>query len=155
MGSFVSNSLWTSPEICTQSCGTVSRYLCLSKFPNQVYLVVAGMMIYDANKMFKSNLYSYRWIWCISIWMINVLIPKLMQLVNHGIPEELLERVKKVCSECYKLEREESFKNSKKVKMLNDLVEKKSGHKLENVDWEDVFLLSDENEWPSKTPGFK
>ncbi|GFS37615.1 2-oxoglutarate (2OG) and Fe(II)-dependent oxygenase superfamily protein [Actinidia rufa] len=78
------------------------------------------------------------------------------QLVNHGIPEELLERVKKVCSECYKLEREESFKNSKKVKMLNDLMEKKkSGHKLENVDWEDVFLLSDENEWPSKTPGFK
>ncbi|KAI8004813.1 1-aminocyclopropane-1-carboxylate oxidase [Camellia lanceoleosa] len=33
------------------------------------------------------------------------------QLVNHGISEELLERVKKVCSECYKLEREEDFKN--------------------------------------------
>ena len=77
---------------------------------------------------------------------------KMMQLVNHGISEELLE---KVCSECYKLKREESFKNSKKVKMLNDLVEKKIDHQLENVDWEDVFLLSDEHEWPSKTPGFK
>ncbi|XP_059631259.1 1-aminocyclopropane-1-carboxylate oxidase 5-like [Cornus florida] len=77
------------------------------------------------------------------------------QLVNHGISEELLERVKMVCSECYKLEREEDFKNSTPVKLLNDLVEKKSGEKLENVDWEDVFLLSDDNEWPLKTPGFK
>lgn len=79
------------------------------------------------------------------------------QLVNHGIPDELLERVKKVCSECYKMEREEGFKNSKPVKMLKDIVEKKSNHKLENVDWEDVFLLSDENdhEWPTKTRGFK
>ncbi|CAL9119114.1 unnamed protein product [Musa textilis] len=31
------------------------------------------------------------------------------QLVNHGIPVELLERVKKVCSECYRL-RAEDFK---------------------------------------------
>ncbi|CAI9764007.1 unnamed protein product [Fraxinus pennsylvanica] len=79
------------------------------------------------------------------------------QLVNHGIPEELLERVKKVASECYKLEREENFKNSKPVKLLNELVEKKSEDKLENLDWEDVFLLSDdnENEWPTKTHGFK
>ncbi|CAK9160355.1 unnamed protein product [Ilex paraguariensis] len=77
------------------------------------------------------------------------------QLVNHGIPDELLERVKKVCSECYKLEREEGFNNSTQVKLLNELVEKKSGDKLENVNWEDVFLLSDDNEWPSKTPGFK
>lgn len=78
-----------------------------------------------------------------------------MQLVNHGISEELLERVKKVASECYKLEREEGFKNSAAVKKLIELVEKKSGEKLENLDWEDVFLLSDDNEWPSKTPGFK
>ncbi|XP_027149988.1 1-aminocyclopropane-1-carboxylate oxidase 5-like [Coffea eugenioides] len=79
------------------------------------------------------------------------------QLVNHGISEELLERVKRVASECYKLEREGGFKNSAKVKMLNELVEKKSSDRLENVDWEDVFLLSDdnENEWPSKTAQFK
>lgn len=78
------------------------------------------------------------------------------QLVNHGIPVELLERVKNVTSECYKLEREESFfKNSTPVKLLKELVDKKSGGKLENIDWEDVFLLSDDNEWPPKTTGFK
>lgn len=70
------------------------------------------------------------------------------QLVNHGISDELLERVKKVSSECFKLEREEEFKKSALVKSLN-------GQKLENVDWEDVFTLLDDNEWPSKTPGFK
>ena len=79
----------------------------------------------------------------------------MLQLVNHGISEELLQRVKKVCSDCYKLEREEGFKNSTPVKLLNELVEKKSYDKLENLDWEDVFLLSDDNEWPSKTTGFK
>ncbi|PIN02381.1 Iron/ascorbate family oxidoreductase [Handroanthus impetiginosus] len=67
------------------------------------------------------------------------------QLINHGISEELLERVKEVASECYKLEREPGFKNSKPVKLLNELVENKSSEKLENVDWEDVFLLSDDN----------
>ncbi|KAG7943200.1 hypothetical protein I3843_15G026800 [Carya illinoinensis] len=78
------------------------------------------------------------------------------QLVNHGIPEELLERVKKVCSECYKQEREEKFKKSTLVKLLNiELVEKKSGNELENEDWEDVFTLLDDNKWTSETPGFK
>lgn len=78
------------------------------------------------------------------------------QVVNHGIPVELLERVKKVTSECYKFEREEEFfKNSTPVKLLKELVEKKSEEKLENIDWEDVFLLADDNEWPPKTPGFK
>lgn len=75
--------------------------------------------------------------------------------MNHGIPEELLERVKKVCSEYFKLEREETFKNSTVAKTLNDLAGKKSGEKLENVDWEDVITLLDNNEWPSETPGFK
>ncbi|KAM7511116.1 hypothetical protein LguiB_009991 [Lonicera macranthoides] len=77
------------------------------------------------------------------------------QLVNHGISVELLERVKKVCSECYKQEREEGFMNSKLIKSLHELVEKKSVEKLENVDWEDVFLLSNDNDWPSNTLGFK
>ncbi|KAG8378227.1 hypothetical protein BUALT_Bualt08G0115800 [Buddleja alternifolia] len=79
------------------------------------------------------------------------------QLINHGISDELLERVKKVASECYKHEREPNFENSKPVQLLNELIEKKSDGKVENVDWEDVFLLSDENddEWPSKTLGFK
>ncbi|KAG1369944.1 1-aminocyclopropane-1-carboxylate oxidase [Cocos nucifera] len=43
------------------------------------------------------------------------------QLVNHGIPVELLERVKEVCSECYKL-RQEGFKESMPVQLLNKLV---------------------------------
>ncbi|KAJ7965506.1 1-aminocyclopropane-1-carboxylate oxidase [Quillaja saponaria] len=77
------------------------------------------------------------------------------QLVNHGIPEEILERVKKVCSQYYELEREGEFKNSTTTKLFNDLVVKKSGEKLENVDWEDVITLLDNNEWPAKTPGFK
>ncbi|CAA0840807.1 1-aminocyclopropane-1-carboxylate oxidase 5 [Striga hermonthica] len=79
------------------------------------------------------------------------------QLINHGISEELLEKVKKVASECFELEREPNFKNSKPVKLLNEIIEKKSDEKLENVDWEDVFLLSDDNDdqWPTKTPGFK
>lgn len=77
--------------------------------------------------------------------------------MNHGISEELLEKVKNVASECFKLEREEGFKISKPVKMLDELMQKKSNDRLENVDWEDVFLLSDdnENEWPSKTAQFK
>ncbi|XP_007019201.2 PREDICTED: 1-aminocyclopropane-1-carboxylate oxidase 5 [Theobroma cacao] len=72
------------------------------------------------------------------------------QLVNHGIPEELLERVKKVSTKFYKLEREENFKNSKLVNLLDE-----TGERLENVDWEDVVTLLDDNDWPSKTPGFE
>ncbi|KAL8459451.1 hypothetical protein ACS0TY_036804 [Phlomoides rotata] len=79
------------------------------------------------------------------------------QLINHGISEELLDRVKKVASECYKVEREPGFKNSKPARLLKELIEKKSDGKIEEVDWEDVFLLSDQNDemWPSKTSGFK
>ncbi|KAI7727557.1 hypothetical protein M8C21_000086 [Ambrosia artemisiifolia] len=78
------------------------------------------------------------------------------QLVNHGIPVDLLERVKKLSSECYKIEREEEFfKNSTPVKRLKELVDTKNGDKLENIDWEDVFLISDDYEWPQKTPGFR
>ncbi|KAI7727556.1 hypothetical protein M8C21_000085 [Ambrosia artemisiifolia] len=78
------------------------------------------------------------------------------QLVNHGIPVDLLEKVKKLSSECYKIEREEGFfKNSTPVKRLKELVDMKNGDKLENIDWEDVFLISDDYEWPQKTPGFR
>lgn len=74
-----------------------------------------------------------------------------MQLVNHGIPEELLERVKRVCNEFYKLEREENFNKSTPMKLLNE----SNGEKAENVDWEDAINLHDDNEWPNNTPGFK
>ncbi|PPS08451.1 hypothetical protein GOBAR_AA12185 [Gossypium barbadense] len=75
------------------------------------------------------------------------------QLVNNGIAEELLERVKKVSSEFYKVEREENFKNSKVVNLLNE----SGDEKLENVDWEDVITLTDDNvsEWSYQTSGFK
>ncbi|KAK4392727.1 1-aminocyclopropane-1-carboxylate oxidase 5 [Sesamum angolense] len=63
---------------------------------------------------------------------------RFFQLINHGISEELLDRVRKVVTECYKLERETGFKNSKPVQLLNELLEKKSSEKVENVDWEDV-----------------
>ncbi|XP_021991340.1 1-aminocyclopropane-1-carboxylate oxidase 5 [Helianthus annuus] len=79
-----------------------------------------------------------------------------LNLVNHGIPVELLDRVKKVTTECYKVEREENFFNdSTLVKLLKELIEKNGEEKLENLDWEDVFLLTDDNEWPRKTLGFK
>ncbi|KAL3845500.1 hypothetical protein ACJIZ3_002903 [Penstemon smallii] len=76
------------------------------------------------------------------------------QLINHGISEELLESVKNVASECYKTEREPGFKNSKVVKLVNEL---KGDERVENEDWEDVFLLSDDNhnDWPANTPGFE
>lgn len=81
-----------------------------------------------------------------------------MQLVNHGIPVDLLERVKKVCSECYRL-RAEGFKASKPVQLLNQVVEEeaKAGDvkRLDNMDWEDVFVLQDDNEWPSNPPDFE
>ncbi|XP_057728554.1 1-aminocyclopropane-1-carboxylate oxidase 5 [Arachis stenosperma] len=77
------------------------------------------------------------------------------QLINHGISEELLERVKKVCSEFYKLEREENFNNSTSVKIMNDLAENKNTGKLEHVDWEDVITLLDDNEWPQNPQEFR
>ncbi|KAK6938362.1 Isopenicillin N synthase-like, Fe(2+) 2OG dioxygenase domain [Dillenia turbinata] len=72
-----------------------------------------------------------------------------------GFFQELLERVKKVASDFFKLERGENFKSSMPVKLLNDLVENKSGNNLNNLDWEDVITLLHDNEWPSQTPGFK
>ncbi|MCD7453532.1 Aconitate hydratase mitochondrial [Datura stramonium] len=79
------------------------------------------------------------------------------QLVNHGIPVELLEKVKRVSSECFKMEREENFNKSTAVKLLDKLEKNKSNinGKVDNVDWEDVFLLTDDNEWPSNIPLFR
>jgi aminocyclopropanecarboxylate oxidase len=82
------------------------------------------------------------------------------QLVNTGIPDELLERVKKVCSDCYKL-REQGFKESNPaVKALAERVQKEgeglaAPKKIEDMDWEDVFALQDDLPWPSDPPAFK
>ncbi|XP_047048757.1 1-aminocyclopropane-1-carboxylate oxidase-like [Lolium rigidum] len=81
------------------------------------------------------------------------------QLVNTGIPDELLERVKKVCNDCYKL-REEGFNTSNPaVKALAALVDEEGEglamRKVEGMDWEDVFTLQDDMPWPSIPPTFK
>ncbi|KAL5202645.1 hypothetical protein ABZP36_013597 [Zizania latifolia] len=80
------------------------------------------------------------------------------QLVNHGVPKELLDRVKKVCSESYR-RREEAFMASEPVRKLEGLVEaERRGEAVAPVDdmeWEDIFYLHDGNQWPSSPPDFK
>ncbi|KAG8084702.1 hypothetical protein GUJ93_ZPchr0010g10170 [Zizania palustris] len=80
------------------------------------------------------------------------------QLVNHGVPKELLDRVKKVCSESYRL-REEAFMASEPVRTLEGLVEaERRGEAVapvDDMDWEDIFYLHDDNQWPSSPPEFK
>lgn len=78
------------------------------------------------------------------------------QLVNHGIDKELLDKVKKVSSDCYKLEREALFNKSKPVTLLTEAVENGNVEKkFDDFDWEDVFLLTDGGEWPSNPPAFE
>jgi aminocyclopropanecarboxylate oxidase len=81
------------------------------------------------------------------------------QLVNTGIPDELLERVKKVCSDCFKL-REQGFKESNPaVKALAERVQEEgeglAPKEIKEMDWEDVFALQDDLPWPSNPPAFK
>lgn len=80
------------------------------------------------------------------------------QLVNHGIPLELLDRVKKLCSESYRL-REEGFRSSEPVRTLERLVQaERRGEAVvpvDDMDWEDIFYLYDDNQWPSNPPEFK
>ncbi|VVA92773.1 unnamed protein product [Arabis nemorensis] len=82
---------------------------------------------------------------------------RLESLVNHGISLDILDKVKKLSLDCYKTEREEAFKTSNPMKLLDELVKRNSGEELEHIDWEDVFLLLDhnQNEWPSNTYGLK
>lgn len=80
------------------------------------------------------------------------------QLLNHGIPASLMERVKKVCSQHFKLNREHNFNQSLPVKILNDATGAEANAKLDNVDWEDVFQvqeMEDTNSWPSEPTDFK
>ena len=77
------------------------------------------------------------------------------QLVNHGIPLELLDCVKKVCSESYRL-REAAFRSSEPVQTLERLVEaERRGEAVapvDDMDWEDIFYLHDDNQGPSDPP---
>ncbi|AQK42180.1 1-aminocyclopropane-1-carboxylate oxidase15 [Zea mays] len=80
------------------------------------------------------------------------------QLVNHGIPLELLERVKKVSSDCYRL-REAGFKASEPVRTLEALVDAERRGEVvapvDDLDWEDIFYIHDGCQWPSEPPAFK
>ena len=80
------------------------------------------------------------------------------QLVNHGIPLELLERVKKVCSDSYRL-REAGFRASEPVRTLEALVDaERRGEEVapvDDLDWEDIFYIHDGCQWPSDPPAFK
>ncbi|KAH0849683.1 LOW QUALITY PROTEIN: hypothetical protein HID58_096182 [Brassica napus] len=73
------------------------------------------------------------------------------QLVNHGIPLELLNKVKKLASDCYKTEREEAFKTSTPVKLLNECLRKT----LERSSRTLTGKIPQPNEWPSNTSGLK
>lgn len=87
------------------------------------------------------------------------------QLKGHSVPLELMERVKKVCSEHYNRVREPKFKTeSVPVKLLNkslteaELSNSSEPKKVENVDWEDCFVLQYAQEdypWPSEPSEFK
>lgn len=107
---------------------------------------------------------AFQEIMFINVWMpffydANYKRGLVVQLVNTGIPDELLERVKKVCSDCYKL-REEGFKESNPaVKALAALIDQEGeglpARKVQGMDWEDVFTLHDDMPWPSIPPTFK
>lgn len=73
-----------------------------------------------------------------------------------------MDRVKKVCSQHFKLNREHDFNQSLPVKILNEAMEGESNgnnhSKVQNVDWEDVFQvheMQDTNSWPSEPSDFK
>ncbi|KAH9304111.1 hypothetical protein KI387_008515 [Taxus chinensis] len=88
--------------------------------------------------------------------------PGFFQLLNHGISHSLMDSVKKVCSENYKLTREKNFGQSLPAKMLNHAMMAEANGKtcgeIKNMDWEDVFQINDmeaSESWPSKPSNFR
>ncbi|GLJ19084.1 hypothetical protein SUGI_0342750 [Cryptomeria japonica] len=88
--------------------------------------------------------------------------PGFFQIVNHSIDHGLLDRVKEVCSQQYKINRQQNFKDSLPVRALNRAIEAEAKgnnvEKIENMDWEDVFQvheMKDTNSWPSEPKEFK
>ncbi|KAH9304090.1 hypothetical protein KI387_008494, partial [Taxus chinensis] len=83
-------------------------------------------------------------------------------LINHGIDHGLLDRVKVVCAEQYKINREQQFKDSLPVRALNKAIaaeaEGNEVDKIQNMDWEDVFQvheMCDTNSWPTEPKDFR
>lgn len=86
----------------------------------------------------------------------------IFQITNHGIDHGLMDRVKEVCSQQYKINREQHFKDSSPVRELNKAIEAElkgnNVEKIENLDWEDVFQvheMKETNSWPSEPKDFK
>jgi hypothetical protein len=70
--------------------------------------------------------------------------------------------VKEVCSQQYKLKREDNFKDSSPVRALNKAIEAEAKGinvgKIANLDWEDVFQvheMKETNSWPLEPKDFK
>ncbi|GLJ19088.1 hypothetical protein SUGI_0342790 [Cryptomeria japonica] len=84
------------------------------------------------------------------------------EITNHGIDHGLLDRVKEVCSQQYKINREQNFKDSLPIRALNRAIEAEAKgnnvEKIKNMDWEDVFQVhevKDTNSWPLEPKDFK
>ncbi|KAH9304093.1 hypothetical protein KI387_008497, partial [Taxus chinensis] len=91
--------------------------------------------------------------------------PGFFQVLNHGISHSLMDRVKELCKQDYELNREKNFNESLMVNALNNLIidELKGNnctesHKIGDIDWEDIFMISDlqkTDSWPSQPANFK
>ncbi|KAG0503983.1 hypothetical protein HPP92_004055 [Vanilla planifolia] len=63
------------------------------------------------------------------------------QLLNHGIPLDLLDRMKRVCDKCFKMAREGALRIPSQFGLFNELIDGgETGKRLDDVDWEDVFF---------------
>jgi hypothetical protein len=70
----------------------------------------------------------------------------IMQLLNHGIPDALLDRVKELFKEYYKNSMDAEFQKSEIVGMLESAVSQGKNFSTTKIDadWETGFFLQDE-----------
>jgi hypothetical protein len=68
-----------------------------------------------------------------------------MQLLNHGIPDALLDRVKELFKEYYKNSMDAEFQKSEIVGMLESAVSQDKNFSTTKIDadWETGFFLQD------------
>lgn len=64
--------------------------------------------------------------------MVNLIL----QIVNHGVPHDLMDNVEKMTKEHYKKSMEQKFNDMLKSKGLENLE-----REVEDVDWESTFYL--------------
>ncbi|BAF16570.1 Os05g0149300 [Oryza sativa Japonica Group] len=75
------------------------------------------------------------------------------QLVNHGVPKELLDRVKKLPTPGGGVHGVEPVRTLEGLMAAERRGE--AAAPVDDMDWEDIFYLHDDNQWPSKPPEFK